>query len=221
MHLPTPTLDTWREIAKRYEETWHFPHCIGSLDGKHIIIQAPPNSRSVLFNYKGTFSIVLMALVDADYKFVVVDIADYGSNSDGGSFANSALGKALESKSLNVPHKEPLLNANKLGTMPYVIIADEAFPIKTYLMRPYPGRGLDDEKRIFNSRLSRARRMVECAFGILASRWRIFHRRICMLPENVERVVKATVVLHNMLQGLQDDRRARLEESTRKICQKL
>ena len=158
---------------------------------------------------------MLMALVDADYKFIVVDIGDYGSNSDGGIFANSALGKALESKSLNVLHEEPLLNANELGTIPYVIIADEAFLLKTYFMRPYPGRGLDDEKRIFNYRLSRARRMVECAFGILASRWRMFHRRICMLPENVERVVKATVVLHNMLQGLQDDRRARLEESNK------
>ena len=213
VYLPSPTLDTWKNVATRYEQIWNFPHCVGSLDGKHIQIQAPPNSGSLFFNYKGTFSLVLMALVDADYKFIVVDIGNFGSNSDGGIFAKSELGKALEYNGLNLPESEPLANANELGSIPYVIVADEAFPLKTNLMRPYPGRGLDNEKRIFNYRLSRARRMVECAFGILASKWRIFHRRICMLPENVERVVKATVVLHNMLLTHQDEKRTRLLET--------
>ena len=58
---------------------------------------------------------------------------------------------------------------------------------------------LTNERCIFNYRLSRARKVVEIAFGILANQWRIFHRRINLNPDNVTTVVKATVLLHNIL----------------------
>ncbi len=67
--LPSPTQDTWKEVAQGYCEKWNFPNCLGAIDGKHIIIQAPPLSGSQFFSYKKTFSIVLLALVDADYRF--------------------------------------------------------------------------------------------------------------------------------------------------------
>ena len=83
---------------------------------------------------------------------------------------------------------------------PFILVADEAFPLKRNLMRPYPGRGITEEQHVFNYRLSRARRVVEHAFGILASRFRVYHRAINMKPANVERVIKATCVLHNLPQ---------------------
>jgi len=67
--MPTET-NEWLKISADYEEKWNFPHCLGALDGKHILLQAPTNSGSEFFNYKGHFSIVLMALVDADYSFI-------------------------------------------------------------------------------------------------------------------------------------------------------
>lgn len=70
-------------------------------------------------------------------------------------------------------------------------------------MRPFPGKRLTKEKQIFNYRLSRARRMVECAFGILTSQWRIYKRPINTSIETAENIVKATIVLHNFLH--QDD----------------
>lgn len=95
LYMPTPTEQMWKNIEKDFSEKWHFPNCVGAIDGKHVVIQAPPNTGSLYFNYKKTFSIVLMALVDANYKILIADVGAYGKNSDGGIFSNSTMGKAL------------------------------------------------------------------------------------------------------------------------------
>nr|XP_022903145.1 uncharacterized protein LOC111415626 [Onthophagus taurus] len=100
--IPVPTESDWHDIAKTFWMHWNFPNCIGALDGKHVQILAPPNSGSNYFNYKKKFSVVLLALVDANYKFIFVDIESYGKNSDGGIFANSHLGKRLDNGTLNI-----------------------------------------------------------------------------------------------------------------------
>ena len=51
--------DDWRLIGVNYEHVWNFPHCVRAMDGKHVLIQAPDNSGTQFFNYKGTFSVVL------------------------------------------------------------------------------------------------------------------------------------------------------------------
>ena len=61
--------EDWRKLVKEYEEMRQIPHCIGAIDGKHIALFNPVNSGSTSFNYKGFFSIVLLALVDAYHKF--------------------------------------------------------------------------------------------------------------------------------------------------------
>jgi hypothetical protein len=198
--LPKPTHEKWLEIADRFANRWNFPNCIGAIDGKHVVIEAPPNSGSLYHNYKKSFSIVLLAIVDANYLFTAIDIGAYGSQSDGGILNKRPLGIALETKTCNIPNPAPLTNKLELGNLPYVIVGDEAFPLKDYMMRPYPGKNLPEEKRIFNYRLSRARRISENAFGILVQRWRVYHRRINLFPENVTKVVKGTVILHNFLQ---------------------
>ena len=66
-------------------------------------------------------------------------------------------------------------------------------------MRPYARNALTSERHIFNYRLSRARRVVENVFGILANHWRLYHCHIYLNLNNVITIVKATVVLHNIL----------------------
>ena len=141
------------------------PNCLGASDGKHIAIKAPKHSGSMFFNYKGFLSIVFPELVDADYKFTFVDVESNGRISDGGVLRESCLQAALNNNSLGIPPATSLPERNT--PVPYVIVADEAFPLKENLMKPFPAKSLDDASRVFNYRLSRARRVSENAFGIL------------------------------------------------------
>ncbi|XP_046863316.1 uncharacterized protein LOC124457069 [Xenia sp. Carnegie-2017] len=103
-YIKVPTIEEdWRKVEQAFSERWNFPNCVGALNGKHILLKAPNNSGSFYFNYKNNFSIVLLALVDADYKFLYIDIGKNGRVSDGGVFRESSLSNALETNSLNLP----------------------------------------------------------------------------------------------------------------------
>lgn len=117
---------------------------------------------------------MLIAVVDSDYCFITIYVGTYGEDSDSTIFKECPFGKKLYSEQLNLPAPTCLPNTNN-SPQPYVIIGDEAFGLHRNLLRPYPGRGLSFKRKIFNYRLSRTRRYVECAFGILANKWRVLH----------------------------------------------
>ena len=144
------------------------------MDGKHVNIEVPANSGTVYFNYKKTFSVILLVLVDANYNFIMIDVGSFGRSSDGGILSHPALGKRMENGRLSIPPDSCLPGTNIEG--PFVIVGDEAFPLKTYLMKLYPGRQSSgkDFMTYFNNRLSRARRVSENAFGNVAQKFRIF-----------------------------------------------
>lgn len=146
--------EEWKQIAEEYFLKWNFPNCLGALDGKHVHIFAPNKSGSFYFNYKSTFSINLMALVDANYRFVMVDIGGYGSSADSTIFKNCSFGKSWidNPEKLNIPANAPLPGATK--PVPYVLIAGEAFGLKSTIMRPFPGKKLTQRERIFNYRFT-------------------------------------------------------------------
>lgn len=194
--MPKPTTEQWLGISDRFYQSTNFPNCLGAIDGKHIRCRNPINSGSYYFNYKKCFSIILMAVVDANLSFICIDVGAYGRESDSTVFKQCTFGKKLFAQQLNLPKPTCLPNSES-SPLPYVFLADEAFSLHTNLLRPYPGRGLNDKRRVFNYRLSRARRTVECAFGVLSNKWRVLHTPLLVEPDFADEIIKACCILHN------------------------
>ena len=191
------TPEEWRPVTELFSSRWNFHHAVGAIDGKHIAIQCPKNGGSAYFNYKGFHSLVLLALVDADYKFLWINVGAEGGASDAQLFNHCELKEALESGDLGLPAPEPLPHDDE--DMPFFVIGDDAFALRTWMMKPFSRRNMSVEERIFNYRLSRARRIVENAFGILANRFRVILTTMKQTPETVTKIVMACCTLHNLM----------------------
>lgn len=140
------------------------PNVVGAIDGKHIEIRQPNNSVAMYRNYKGYFSIVLLAACDVDCVFTLVDIGAYGSQSDGGVFRRTWFGERLLEGRLDIPPPKPLPGTNT--TLPHFFIGDAAFPLHESIMRPYPDKSLLPDEHIMNKRISGARSSIERSFGM-------------------------------------------------------
>lgn len=136
-----------------------------------------------------------MGIADAKYKFIYIDVGANGRISDGGVFRNTSFFRALPE--LNLPAHSSLPGRQK--PIPYFLVADDAFALSNNVMKPYSKHNLTGLERIFNYRLSRARRVVENAFGILSNRFRVFGKPIALAPEKVRKITVACCALHNYL----------------------
>ncbi|GFT75781.1 protein ALP1-like [Trichonephila clavipes] len=157
----------------------------------------PSHSGATYRNYKGFFNIALLALVDANLKILYVDVGTNGRVSEGGVWGKSKLMQAITNGDMNIPEAATLPGST--SKLPFVIVADDAFPLMPNIMKPYPGSNLSKECLVFNYRLSRARRVSENAFGILAARFRVFGITILTSVRNTKLIVLAACSLHNFL----------------------
>ncbi|XP_060598125.1 uncharacterized protein LOC132751923, partial [Ruditapes philippinarum] len=198
IQCPT-TKEEWTAIAEQFEKRWQFPHCCGALDGKHVAVTCLWNTGSMYRNYKGFFSIVLMALVDADYMFLWIDVGYDGSSNDASIYNGSELKEGLESPDniFNLPEEKSLPGDDV--PVPYYIVGDNAFGINKSLMNPFSIRNMEYHERIFNYRLSSARRVVENTFGILAHKFRVWLRTMNQRPETCRKIITTCVILHNLI----------------------
>lgn len=200
MQIPT-TEQEWQKVAQDFGDRWNFPNCLGAIDGKHVAIKKPYNSGSMYYNYKKFFSIVMMAVANANYEFIMVDVGINGRISDGGVISYTNFGQALVHHTLRIPAPAQLPNSQQ--TLPFVFLGDDAFAMTENLMKPYPQTGLNLERRIFNYRLSRARRVIENVFGILVSRFGVLQNPILLAPEKAQTVALVCCYLHNFLRKRQ------------------
>ena len=222
LHMPVPTTEMPLVTSNEFYLKWNFLNCIGSIDGKHIQLKCPSNSGSMFYNYKHYYSIVLQGLADARYRFNAIDVGAYGKQLDSGIFHHSSLYQLLRSNNFNMPNarKQPQSDVE----LSFVILWDEAHPLLSYLMRPYPRRQLTESWRLFNYRLSRGRRVVGSAFGILAEKWRILNKPIKTYPTMADRIVKCICVLHNTVidrEGLDEESLLELQNNEDSFCTNL
>nr|CAI5861774.1 unnamed protein product [Callosobruchus analis] len=186
--------EEWKSVAEGFNSRWQIPNCGGAIDGKHIRIFQPANTGAMYYNYKNFYSIVLMAIVNAEYEFLYVDVGKNGRLSDGGILEQTTFFRHLNSERLRLPD-----NAENHADLNFVFIGDEAFALHDHILKPFPQRDLTHERRIYNYRLSRGRNVVENVFGFIAARFRILHTPINVSVDKVSYFVMAICVLHNFL----------------------
>ena len=144
-------------------------------------------------NFKNFYSIVLMALVDSNYRFVCGSCGFPGNSHDSIIFKSTNLWNSIQQGML--PSIGKLVGKVNI---PPLIIADSAFPLHTWLMKPYTDAVLTPQQKYFNYRLSRARMVIECAYGYLKGQWRVLLRKSESSKEQVCMTALACMVLHNV-----------------------
>ena len=117
-----PNVKSFKNRTAEFYNKWDFPHSVGSVDKKHIRIKSPSKSGSMFYNDKQVVSIILLAVADAKYRFLLVDVGAYGKDSDGGVLSNSSIYKNLESGTLKLPVERKLPNSVSWGPIPKITI---------------------------------------------------------------------------------------------------
>lgn len=141
MQIPD-TCEEWKTVADGFYAKWNFPNCIGAIDGKLVRLQRPVRAGGSYFNYKRYFSVNMMAVVDSDGRFLYVTVGAQGSANDAAVYNASSFAELVADNSnpLNIPPTANLPDTNT--ATPMVFVADEAYPLRPYIMKPFSSRGL-------------------------------------------------------------------------------
>lgn len=125
----------WIEVSNEFNYKWHLQNCLGCFDGKHVAIKKPAKAGSDYYNFMRFHSIVLMAVADANYRFVSIDVGAKGAEGDSNIFARTELGRMIKNDSpmLNLPPDSRIRNEY----LPYYFIGDDAFPLMKRMLKPY------------------------------------------------------------------------------------
>lgn len=71
-------------------------------------------------------------------------------------------------------------------------------------MRPNPRRTLTNKKRIFNYRISRGRKTVECSFGMMSQKFEVLMSPIrCTNETTINNIIRSVCILHNFIRKME------------------
>lgn len=193
-----PTEEKFREMAAYSENRWGLPQCVSAIDGSHIPIMAPEDYHCDYFNRKGWHSIILQGVVDGKILFWNVFAGLPGSLHDARVLRLSSLWE-LASRGNHFPAHTRNIGGVTAG---YYILGGSAYPLQNWLLKPFQDTGrLTAEQHIFNKKFSRARVVVENAFGRLKGRWRCLLKRNDSDTELVKSMVMTCCALHNLCEN--------------------
>ena len=192
-HMPNTQEDFKKKILDM-EEFWQFPCYWAAIDGCHIPMKCPPGGLEACkqyHNFKNFYSVVLMAMIDSHYRFVWGSCGFPGNSHDAVIFKSTDLWNSIQDgfipligKSVGDANVPPLT----------CIVGDSA--LQTWLMKPFTNAVLSLQQRYFNYRLSRARMVLEGAYGQLNGRWRVLLRQ--SNRDQVRITTLACMVLQNI-----------------------
>ena len=194
-YISFPVGDDLQGVIDGFQTKWQMVQCAGAIDGCHIPVRPPAMNHTDYYNRKGWYSVILQAVVDDKYLFRDVMVGWPGSVHDARVLAKSRFYRRVANKEI--------LNSNScdvLGrdVLPF-LLGDSAYPLSVWLMKPFPHNAvLTSSQHTFNYRLSRARIVVENAFGRLKARWRRLMKQNDMEIAHVPQVVVACCILHNL-----------------------
>jgi len=190
--------EAFMAAAADMDKEWQFPGAFACLDGSHIPIKVPPGgaeSRKEYYNFKGWYSVILVAMCDARKRIIWAVTGMPGSTGDSSIFeATRKYNDILNQNDL------PESPAFKIGNIeiPYMILGDGGFKHFAWLQKPFSRAARTIIDKYFNKRLSRARMNIEATFALLKSRFRFLYKQNESSVDTINKGTMCAIVLHNL-----------------------
>ncbi|XP_045457651.1 putative nuclease HARBI1 [Melitaea cinxia] len=168
--------------VNKFYQIAHFPRVLGAIDGTHIRIQSPMQAIGEEFrNRKGYFSLNVQAVCDADLRLMNVVARWPGSAHDATIFNNSVLRAQCD-----------------IGTFGNRwLLGDSAYPNRAYLLTPVLNPSNSSEQKYNDAHIA-TRNLIERTFGVWKRRFPVIFLPLRLSLANVQAVIIATAVLHNI-----------------------
>ena len=166
------------------DSEWQFSFAFSAIDGSHLLMKClsgAPEAMKQYKNFRNFYSVILLALVDPKYRFIWASVCAPGNTHDSTLFQSTSLWEKITAGSI-LPQ---LVLEIEDQAIPPLILGDGAFPVRTWIIKPYGDAIVNEQKRYLNYRLSRARTKTEGYVGKLKGCWRVLSKKCESNPETL------------------------------------
>lgn len=188
-------------LVEGFHQAHGLPQCLGAIDGHHIEIKQPSAHSIDYVNKKGRYTLNVQAVCDFKYRFRDVMIKWSGKAHDAVMFDSSAVNEFM--KSGKVPHLRRQLVEDEFP-IPIFLVGDAAYPLMPHLMPEPSDNGSTPEEENFSRSVSRARTVIDFAFGRLKARFAALRRPMDINLDDLPFVIYSCFVLHNYCEAREE-----------------